>query len=85
MFSPAPWSPLKIEKKAWRVFNTRFKAQGGYHWSLHFTTFISVKKIDINVFIIGLNLIVWVNAVLNRTVVDDSDTARTDGSPRDHT
>ena len=40
-----------------------------------------MKKIDINAFIIGLNLIVRVNAVLNRTVVDDSETARTDGSP----
>ena len=77
MFSSAPWSSSKIEKKRGRVFNTRYKAQGGYHWSLHFTTFISVRKIDITAFIIRLRMIVRVNAVLNRTVVVDSYTVRT--------
>jgi len=60
-----------------RVFNRKYKAQGGYQWSLHFTTFISVKKIDINAFITRLSMIVLVNAVLKRTVVVDSDTVRT--------
>ena len=77
MFSPAPWSSSKIEKKRGRVFNTRYKAQEGYHWSLHFTTFISVKKIDITAFIIRLSMIVRVNPVLNTTVVVDSYIVRT--------
>ena len=77
MFSSAPWPSSKIEKKRGRVFNTRYKAQGGYQWTLHFTTFISVNKIDITAFIIRLSMIVRVNAVLNRTVVVDSYTVRT--------
>ena len=81
MFLPAPGLRQKFKKKSMgsygRVFNRRYKAQGGYQWSLHFTTFISVKKIDINAFIIRLSMIVWLNAVLNRTVVVDSDAVRT--------
>ena len=68
---------VKNWKKRGRVFNTKYKAQGGYHWSLHFTTFISVKKIDITAFIIRLSMIVRVNPVLNTTVVVDSYTVRT--------
>ena len=56
---------------------SQFSPQGGYHWSLHFTTFISVEKIDITAFIIRLSMIVRVNTVLNRTVVVDSYTVRT--------
>ena len=44
---------------------------------LAFHYFISVNKIDITAFIIRLNMIVRVNAVLNRTVVVDSYTVRT--------